>query len=142
VSGETYTGAVFVDASYEGDLLALANVTFTVGREGRTQYNESLAGNQGGAKGHEFTLAVDPLSNLTGQPLPLLPQSGSDPGTPGQGDAKVRRREFSLFIFSYPIYYVRPTGAGIQFPVGRFCFCCTCVVVVVKTQLTRPAGCA
>jgi len=35
---------VFIDASYEGDLMAEAGVSYTVGRESRTQYNESLAG--------------------------------------------------------------------------------------------------
>lgn len=40
----TVTGAAFVDASYEGDLLALAGVPFVVGRESAVQYNESLAG--------------------------------------------------------------------------------------------------
>lgn len=40
----TYTGKMFVDATYEGDLMAAAKVSYTVGREGRAQYNESLAG--------------------------------------------------------------------------------------------------
>lgn len=40
----TISANVFVDASYEGDLLALAGVSFHVGREGRDTYDESLAG--------------------------------------------------------------------------------------------------
>ena len=40
----TAKGSVFIDASYEGDLLAVANVPFTVGREGVAAYNESIAG--------------------------------------------------------------------------------------------------
>lgn len=35
---------VFIDASYEGDLLARSGVRYTVGREGREAYGESLAG--------------------------------------------------------------------------------------------------
>ena len=40
----TAKGSVFIDASYEGDLLALAEVPFMVGREGTKVYNESIAG--------------------------------------------------------------------------------------------------
>src|SRR5262249_10816323 len=49
--GRTFTyprirAAVFIDASYAGDLMAKAKVSYSVGREGRSQYNESLAGVQ------------------------------------------------------------------------------------------------
>lgn len=42
--GTTYRGKMFVDASYEGDLMARVGVKYTVGREGRDEYGESLAG--------------------------------------------------------------------------------------------------
>ena len=42
--GKVYHGKVFIDATYEGDLMAQARVKYTVGREGRDQYGESLAG--------------------------------------------------------------------------------------------------
>jgi hypothetical protein len=42
--GTTYRGKMFVDATYEGDLMARAGVKYTVGREGRDEYGESLAG--------------------------------------------------------------------------------------------------
>lgn len=38
------SASVFIDASYEGDLFALANTSFRVGRESRDEYGESLAG--------------------------------------------------------------------------------------------------
>lgn len=41
---ETYAGTFFVDASYEGDLIAAAGVPFFLGREGKSQYNEVGAG--------------------------------------------------------------------------------------------------
>ena len=41
---ESYRGKVFVDATYEGDLAAAANVPFRVGRESRAQYGEVCAG--------------------------------------------------------------------------------------------------
>lgn len=39
----TVTGKVFIDGSYEGDLMAAAGVPFAVGREGKEEYGESLA---------------------------------------------------------------------------------------------------
>lgn len=42
--GATYTGKMFIDASYEGDLMAAAKVSYIVGRESRAQYGEPLAG--------------------------------------------------------------------------------------------------
>jgi len=43
-SGETFTAKIFIDASYEGDLMAQAGVKFRVGREGISEYNEPSAG--------------------------------------------------------------------------------------------------
>jgi hypothetical protein len=43
-SGKIFAGSMFIDAGYEGDLMAAANVSFWVGRDSRTAYNESLAG--------------------------------------------------------------------------------------------------
>lgn len=42
--GQTYGGRQFIDATYEGDLMARAGVSYIVGREGREQYGEPLAG--------------------------------------------------------------------------------------------------
>ena len=42
--GGPYTAKIFADATYEGDLMAQAGVTFTWGRESSAQYGESLAG--------------------------------------------------------------------------------------------------
>lgn len=44
MNGQTIHGDVFVDATYEGDLMARAGVSYTYGRESSAQYNESLAG--------------------------------------------------------------------------------------------------
>ncbi len=45
-SGATVAAAVFIDAGYEGDLMACAGVPFSVGREDRSLYNERFAGRQ------------------------------------------------------------------------------------------------
>lgn len=44
LDGRTYEGRLFVDASYEGDVMALAKVDYYVGREGRAAFDEPLAG--------------------------------------------------------------------------------------------------
>lgn len=43
-AGRVYAAQVFIDASYEGDLLAKAGVSYVTGRESRDTYHESLAG--------------------------------------------------------------------------------------------------
>jgi hypothetical protein len=48
LNGRTYCGLAFVDCSYEGDLLRLSGTAFTVGRESKDQYNESMAGDDAG----------------------------------------------------------------------------------------------
>ena len=42
--GSSVAAGMFIDASYEGDLMALAGVSYIVGRESKWQYNETLAG--------------------------------------------------------------------------------------------------
>jgi rhamnogalacturonyl hydrolase YesR len=42
--GESYRAKVFIDATYEGDLMARAKVSYAIGRESAEQYGESIAG--------------------------------------------------------------------------------------------------
>ena len=44
LSGKTFAGKVFIDATYEGDLMAAAGISYAIGREGNEQYNETLNG--------------------------------------------------------------------------------------------------
>jgi hypothetical protein len=70
--GELFTADVFIDASYEGDLLARARVSFGIGREAIEQYGESWAGRQPiRPDQHNFSVAVSPFVN--GQDGLLLP---------------------------------------------------------------------
>lgn len=60
---ETVTAKMFIDASYEGDLLAMAGENFHVGREARAQYGEPLAGDENGqadgqVQGYNFRLCM------------------------------------------------------------------------------------
>jgi len=59
-SGDTVTAKVFIDATYEGDLLAAAGVTCTVGREGNAKYGETLNGIVTTTKHSQFEKKIDP----------------------------------------------------------------------------------
>ncbi|BDZ46077.1 FAD-dependent oxidoreductase [Naasia aerilata] len=91
--GSRHPAAVFVDASYEGDLLALAGVPASVGREDRTLYGERFAGRQELAPGmHVFPPWVSPFAGDEEglNEGPLLPQIKPEPLAPvGAGDGGV-----------------------------------------------------
>ena len=57
--GTTYVGKMFIDATYEGDLLAAAGVNYFVGREANEVYSETYNGVQL-LEGHQFPDGVDP----------------------------------------------------------------------------------
>ena len=98
-TGETYQAPMFIDAGYEGDLMAAAGVSFHVGREASATYGESLNGVQLGSKQHQFKVDVDPYVR-PGQPQSsLLPglHAGS-PGEQGQGDARVQAYNFRMCL--------------------------------------------
>jgi len=61
-SGRTFAGRMFIDATYEGDLMAAAGVKYHVGRESNAEYGETLNGVQPklNTKNHRFTELVDP----------------------------------------------------------------------------------
>jgi hypothetical protein len=62
-SEKTFLGKVFIDATYEGDLMAAAGVSYTVGREPNTKYGETLNGvaRKWQTHTHRFTMEVDPF---------------------------------------------------------------------------------
>ncbi len=99
-TGETYEARVFVDATYEGDLMAAAGVAYAVGREGNAQYGETLNGVQAkNAKEHQFRVRVDPWR------VPGHPESGllagihdGGPGTEGEGDRRVQAYNFRMTL--------------------------------------------
>jgi hypothetical protein len=61
-SGREFAGKMFIDATYEGDLMAAAGVSYTVGREANSKYNETINGVQAkmNVKNHRFKQPVDP----------------------------------------------------------------------------------
>ncbi len=94
-NGAAFAAKVFIDASYEGDLLPRAGISYTWGREGRDAYGESLAGRREHSKYHQFPHPVSPYDE-DGNLLPLV--YGGDPGKPGEGDKKVQSYNFRLCL--------------------------------------------
>ena len=107
-----YEGTAFIDASYEGDLLALAGVSTAVGREASATYGESLAGRlavPNGVGGHQFSVAV----NATAPDGGLLPMLTGPPGPVGGGDDKEQAFNFRLCLTTNKtnqIPLVKPDG--------------------------------
>ena len=64
-NGARFSATIFADASYEGDLMAQAGVSYTWGREAITAFNESLAGVREQTPLHQFRAAVSPYDAVT-----------------------------------------------------------------------------
>jgi hypothetical protein len=105
LSGKTFRGKVFIDATYEGDLMAAAGVTYTVGREANSMYDEKWNGVQKGVfhHGHYFKDRVDPY-RIPGDPKSgLLPRiSPDDPGENGTGDNKIQAYCYRMCLTRHP----------------------------------------
>lgn len=95
--GTEYRARMFIDATYEGDLLAMAGVTFTVGREAVAQFGESLNGIRATTPSHQFVVNVDPyvIPGDAGSGLLPLVQPGNG-GTPGDGDSRIQAYNYRL----------------------------------------------
>ena len=97
-SGQTFGGQIFIDATYEGDLLAKAGVSYAVGREPNAKYGETLNGIQKAhALHHQFIQEVSPYG------VPGDPSSGvlpgvqtKKPGQDGAGDQRIQAYCFRL----------------------------------------------
>jgi hypothetical protein len=101
LSGKIFRGKVFIDATYEGDLMAAAGISYIVGREANSVYNETWNGVQKGVfhHGHWFKDNIDPYK-IPGDPSSgLLPRISSEtPGENGTGDKKIQAYCFRLCL--------------------------------------------
>ena len=118
LSGNVYRGKMFVDATYEGDLLAAAGCAYAVGRESNATYGETVNGNAPRARGsdhHNFLPGVDPYV-VKGDPTSgLLPNvEPFDPSArAGDGDRRVQAYCFRMCLTDVPenrIPFVKPAG--------------------------------
>jgi len=100
LTGEKYTGKIFVDGTYEGDLMAAANVNYHVGREANSVYNETWNGVQKGVYHHSHNfqeLNISPYvipGDSTSGVLPRI--STAPPGEQGSGDNRVQAYNYRL----------------------------------------------
>jgi FAD dependent oxidoreductase len=105
LSGKVYKGQVFIDATYEGDLMASAGVRYTVGREDNSLYGETWNGVQAGVfhHGHYFKDKIDPYRIPGDTSSGLLPRISSEvPGENGTGDNKIQAYCFRLCLTRHP----------------------------------------
>ncbi|ODQ56395.1 putative secreted protein [Saitoella complicata NRRL Y-17804] len=112
-NGQIIYGDIFIDASYEGDLMAMANVTYVVGRESKSEFNESTAGAtepQSIGQG----IIVDPWK-IEGDPSSgVLPNVHNNTApVPGTGDQKIMSYNYRLCVTENPknrINLTQPAG--------------------------------
>jgi hypothetical protein len=119
LDGSTYSGRMFIDATYEGDLMAAAGVSYHVGRESQQTYGEQWAGVQTGVlhHRHHFGVLAKPIDSyvIPGDPASgVLPRiSPEPPGDYGAGDDKVQAYCYRLCLSRNPdnrISFPQPEG--------------------------------
>lgn len=92
-NGDVFEAKVFLDATYEGDLMAQAGVSYTFGREASSRYGESLAGVRTRTSAHQFPAGLSAYQE-SGKPYPEIIPAGK--GEVGAGDAKVQAYNYRL----------------------------------------------
>ncbi|MCA9080991.1 MAG: FAD-dependent oxidoreductase [Planctomycetaceae bacterium] len=116
LSGKSYRGRMFIDATYEGDLLAVAGIDYHVGREANSKYNEQWNGIQVGVlhHGHWFKQPVDPYRTPGDPSSGVLPGiSAEPPGVKGEADHRVQAYCFRMCLTNVPenrIPFPKPAG--------------------------------
>ncbi len=113
-NGDMFRAKVFIDASYEGDLLKQAGVSYTVGREANAQYGETLNGIQTRTHGNQLPNGIDPY-RVKGDPASgLLPGVNAKAGEPdGSADTKIQAYCYRLCLTDDPtnrVMIAKPEG--------------------------------
>ena len=119
LSGKSYAGRMFIDATYEGDLMAAAGVSYHVGRESKDQYGEQWNGVQTGLLHHKHYF--DPVSEkispywIPGDPASgVLPRISTAPlGEYGAADKKVQAYCFRMCLTDHEanrVPFPKPAG--------------------------------
>lgn len=108
-NGSTFRAEIFADATYEGDLMKQAGVSYTWGRESAAEYGESLAGVRPKDRNHQFDFPVAAYDGKN-----LLPEIQKGPrGDFGAGDRKVQAYNFRMIFSKNPANrrpYPRPAN--------------------------------
>ena len=113
--GRRYAAKMFLDCTYEGDLMAAAGVSYTVGREPNSKYGETRSGRQRALmKHHQLNAGVDPYVKKGDPSSGLLPGIERDVADPdGTGDSRVQAYCFRMCLTDDPrnrIPFKKPTG--------------------------------
>jgi len=114
-SGKKYQGKMFIDATYEGDLMAAAGVSYTVGREANSQYGEKLNGvaRQWNKHNHLFLKKIDPYHKPGDPGSGLLFGIEKELPPDGQADHRLQAFCFRMCMSKDPnnrIPFVKPDG--------------------------------
>ena len=116
LSGKIFEGSMFIDATYEGDLMAAAGVDYHVGREANSVYGEEWNGIQVGTLHHDhyFKSDIDPYV-VPGDPNSgLLPYISAEyPGKKGDGDHRLQAYCFRMCLSDHPenkVPFPKPEG--------------------------------
>ncbi|HYR58361.1 MAG TPA: FAD-dependent oxidoreductase, partial [Chthoniobacteraceae bacterium] len=119
LSGKIYAGKMFIDATYEGDLMAAAGVEYHVGREANSEFGETANGVQVGVlhHRHHFGVLKEPVSPFVvpGDPKSgVLPRVSTEPpGEFGAADKRVQAYCFRMCLTDRPenrIPFPKPDG--------------------------------
>ena len=117
LSGKTFTGRMFIDATYEGDLMAATGVSYHVGREANSVYDEKWNGVQIGVLHHQHHFGerkVSPYKTPGDPSSGVLPRiSTDDPGKKGDGDHRVQAYCFRMCLTDHPenrVPFPKPKG--------------------------------
>lgn len=103
-SGKRFRGKIFIDASYEGDLMALAGVTYVTGRESNAEFGETGNGiRKHGPELNEMPYGISPYI-VPGDPSSgLLPRiNATAGGENGEGDTKIQAYCFRMCLTDDP----------------------------------------
>ncbi|WP_165940048.1 FAD-dependent oxidoreductase [Dyadobacter psychrotolerans] len=113
-AGQIFQGSIFIDASIEGDLLAAASVSYTVGREANSVYNETLNGIRAETTHAQFDVKVDPFKTPREPKSGLIATIQQGPfGTPGAADKNLQAFCFRVCLTKQKdnqIAFYKPPG--------------------------------
>lgn len=102
-NGDTYKATIFLDASYEGDLMKQSGVSYFIGRESNAVYNETMNGVLPNKNVKKSAVKIDPYlieGDKTSGLLPFVEEK--QPGDIGEGDRRIQAYCFRFTLTNNP----------------------------------------
>ncbi|MDD5349176.1 MAG: FAD-dependent oxidoreductase [Chthoniobacteraceae bacterium] len=101
--GRVFAAGMYIDATYEGDLMAKAGVTYAVGREPNARYKETANGIQTPAAKNQLPEGIDPYAKPGDPSSGLLPGVNANAGgAVGAGDTKIQAYCYRMCLTDIP----------------------------------------